>query len=142
MLRRSINYCCPLWATLISIWFNKTSRFRPLRLISEGKVPMFATKLIRWYRMWSRYQHEVNELSRLSDRELADIGVTRSEIAAIAWQDAPRGPAPLDRPRERPPLRRALAFGRLLPSRGRDTHPSHEARSRRRRRPRRGRGRR
>jgi uncharacterized protein YjiS (DUF1127 family) len=51
---------------------------------------MFATKLIRWYRMWSRYQHEVNELSRLSDRELADIGVTRSEIAAIAWQDAHR----------------------------------------------------
>ena len=51
---------------------------------------MFIAKLIGWYRMWSRYQRGVYELSQLSDRELADIGVTRSEIAAIAWHDAHR----------------------------------------------------
>jgi uncharacterized protein YjiS (DUF1127 family) len=32
----------------------------------------------------------VQELSQLSDRELADIGVSRSEIQAIAWHDAHR----------------------------------------------------
>jgi len=51
---------------------------------------MFVAKLIGWYRMWSRYHHEVRELSQLSDRELADIGITRSEISAIAWHDAHR----------------------------------------------------
>jgi uncharacterized protein YjiS (DUF1127 family) len=51
---------------------------------------MFIAKLIGWYRMWSRYQRGVRELSQLSDRELADIGVARSEIPAIAWHDAQR----------------------------------------------------
>ena len=51
---------------------------------------MFIAKLIGWYRMWSRYQQGVHELSQLSDRELADIGVARSEITAIAWHDAHR----------------------------------------------------
>ncbi len=51
---------------------------------------MFIGKLIGWYRMWSRYRREVRELSQLSDRELADIGVTRSEIPGIAWTDARR----------------------------------------------------
>ena len=51
---------------------------------------MFIAKLIGWYRMWSRYHRGVRELSQLSDRELADIGVSRSEIGAIAWHDAHR----------------------------------------------------
>ena len=51
---------------------------------------MLIAKLIGWFRMWSRYQHGVRALSQLSDRELADIGVTRSEITAIAWYDAHR----------------------------------------------------
>ena len=51
---------------------------------------MFMAKLTGWFRMWSRYQQGVHELSQLSDRELADIGVTRSEIPAIAWHDAHR----------------------------------------------------
>ena len=51
---------------------------------------MFMAKLTGWFRMWSRYQQGVHELSQLSDRELADIGVTRSEITAIAWHDAHR----------------------------------------------------
>jgi uncharacterized protein YjiS (DUF1127 family) len=51
---------------------------------------MLISKLIGWYRMWSRYQHGVRELSQLSDRELADIGVARSEIQGIAWHDAHR----------------------------------------------------
>jgi uncharacterized protein YjiS (DUF1127 family) len=34
---------------------------------------------------WRRYGAAVRELSNLSDRELADIGVTRADIPRIAW---------------------------------------------------------
>ena len=49
---------------------------------------MFIAKLIRLLRTWWRYDESVRELSRLSDRELADIGVSRSEISKIAWENA------------------------------------------------------
>jgi len=40
--------------------------------------------ILRNYRNWRRYRETVNELSRLSNRELNDLGITRSEIAAVA----------------------------------------------------------
>jgi uncharacterized protein YjiS (DUF1127 family) len=40
--------------------------------------------LLRNYRNWRRYRETVNELSRLSNRELADLGITRSDIVAVA----------------------------------------------------------
>jgi uncharacterized protein YjiS (DUF1127 family) len=40
--------------------------------------------LIRNYRNWRRYRETVNELSRLSNRELTDLGITRSEIETVA----------------------------------------------------------
>jgi uncharacterized protein YjiS (DUF1127 family) len=49
---------------------------------------MFISRFIRLLRAWRRYNESVAELARLSDRELADIGVSRSEITAIAWQNA------------------------------------------------------
>ena len=49
---------------------------------------MFVAKLIRLFRTWWRYDESVRELSRLSDRELADIGISRSEISKIAWDSA------------------------------------------------------
>jgi uncharacterized protein YjiS (DUF1127 family) len=52
---------------------------------------MLLTNLIRLLRRWRRYQQGVRELSRLDDRELADIGVTRSDISAVAWQAAQAG---------------------------------------------------
>ena len=39
---------------------------------------------------WRRYNTTLNELSHLGDRELADIGITRSDIPRIAWEDAHR----------------------------------------------------
>lgn len=45
---------------------------------------MFAT-LVRVLRQWNQYKRSVSELSRLGDRELADIGINRSEIERIAW---------------------------------------------------------
>jgi uncharacterized protein YjiS (DUF1127 family) len=44
--------------------------------------------IIRFIQDWKRYGRAVQELSHLSDRELADIGITRCDIPRIA-----RGPS-------------------------------------------------
>jgi uncharacterized protein YjiS (DUF1127 family) len=49
---------------------------------------MFISRFVRLVRSWWRYNESVAELARLSDRELADIGVSRSEITSVAWQHA------------------------------------------------------
>ena len=41
--------------------------------------------IVRAYREWRRYHQSVSELSRLGDRELADIGISRSDIPRVAW---------------------------------------------------------
>jgi uncharacterized protein YjiS (DUF1127 family) len=48
---------------------------------------MFAT-LVRMFRAWKSYNQSLAELSRLGDRELADIGISRSDIQRIAWNAA------------------------------------------------------
>ena len=40
--------------------------------------------IIRFIQHWKRYGRVVRELSRLSDRQLADIGITRGDIERIA----------------------------------------------------------
>lgn len=49
---------------------------------------MLISRFVRLVRSWWRYNESVRELARLSDRELADIGVSRSEIGRIAWSNA------------------------------------------------------
>jgi len=39
-------------------------------------------------RAWRRYNTSLRELSNLSDRELADIGISRSDIPRIAVDHA------------------------------------------------------
>ena len=38
------------------------------------------------YRNWRRYRTTVNELNRLSTRELSDLGMARSDIRTLARQ--------------------------------------------------------
>ena len=40
--------------------------------------------LIKNFRNWRTYRQTVNELSRLSNRELNDLGIARSEIHSVA----------------------------------------------------------
>lgn len=40
--------------------------------------------LIRNYRNWRRYRETVSELSRLSNRELSDLGIARGDISFVA----------------------------------------------------------
>ncbi len=44
--------------------------------------------LINLIHSWKRYNQSLSELSRLGDRELADIGITRSDIPRVAWNAA------------------------------------------------------
>ncbi len=49
---------------------------------------MFLSHILNLVRRWYRYDANVRELSRLGDRELADIGINRSEIARVAWESS------------------------------------------------------
>jgi len=49
---------------------------------------MLLSHLLRLFRAWRRYDVNVRELYRLGDRELADIGINRSDIPRIAWNNA------------------------------------------------------
>jgi uncharacterized protein YjiS (DUF1127 family) len=44
--------------------------------------------IVRFLQEWKRYGATVQELSHLTDRELADIGITRSDIQRVAWDHA------------------------------------------------------
>jgi uncharacterized protein YjiS (DUF1127 family) len=46
------------------------------------------TNLVRLIRSWNSYNRSLNELNRLGDRELADIGISRSDIVRVAWNHA------------------------------------------------------
>jgi len=47
--------------------------------------------ILNFLRAWRRYNASLRELTQLGDRELADIGITRSDIPRIAWDNAHRG---------------------------------------------------
>ena len=44
--------------------------------------------IVKFLQAWRRYNASLNELYQLGDRELADIGITRSDIPRIAWDSA------------------------------------------------------
>ena len=48
------------------------------------------TTCLRFLQSWKRYNASLNELSRLDDRELADIGLNCSDITRVAWDNSER----------------------------------------------------
>ncbi len=53
----------------------------------EGTEQMLLT-IVHYLHAWKRYGSAVRELSNLNERELADIGITRSDIPRLAWEHA------------------------------------------------------
>ena len=49
---------------------------------------MIVTAVIAKLRNWKRYRETVRELSRLSDRDLADLGISRFDIDSVARSTA------------------------------------------------------
>ncbi len=46
--------------------------------------------IIRYLHAWKGYGTTLRELSQLNDRELADLGISRSDIPHVAWEHAKR----------------------------------------------------
>jgi len=44
--------------------------------------------ILTFLRNWKRYNASLRELHSLGDRELADLGITRSDIPRVAWESA------------------------------------------------------
>jgi uncharacterized protein YjiS (DUF1127 family) len=55
--------------------------------IRKKEAIMFAS-IVRAFQEWRRYHQSLSELSRLGDRQLADIGVSRSDISRLARSSA------------------------------------------------------
>jgi uncharacterized protein YjiS (DUF1127 family) len=51
---------------------------------------MFIANILGVLRSWRRYNASLRELNQLGDRELSDIGISRSDIPRIAWENAQR----------------------------------------------------
>jgi uncharacterized protein YjiS (DUF1127 family) len=49
---------------------------------------MFVAAIISRLNAWMRYRETVRELSKLSDRELDDLGIVRSDIDNVARLNA------------------------------------------------------
>jgi uncharacterized protein YjiS (DUF1127 family) len=49
---------------------------------------MFIANIIRKINSWMRYRRNLVELGRLTDRELADIGIARQDLNRMAWEAA------------------------------------------------------
>ncbi len=51
---------------------------------------MILSTVIRMLRSWRRFNNNLRELNSMGDRELADIGLSRSDIPRIAWESSQR----------------------------------------------------
>jgi uncharacterized protein YjiS (DUF1127 family) len=67
---------------LIYVHFNDEVSLQ--RLNRKDKETTMLLSLIRMIQAFRDYQRNVSELSQLSDRELADIGLDRSDIPRVA----------------------------------------------------------
>jgi uncharacterized protein YjiS (DUF1127 family) len=88
------------------------------------------TAIARYFRAWKRYDSAINELSGLTDRELADIGISRCDIPRLAREHStaemailpPRHTAPTPYVRS-PGLQRAPAKAVCLSAPARASRP-------------------
>ena len=69
--------------------------------------------VIHFIQSWKRYNTSLRELNQLGDRELADIGISRSDIPRVAW-DSGEPLSPLEVPIKRPPSSGRFSFGASL----------------------------
>ena len=57
----------------------------------QGAVHAIST-IMEIYGGWRRYNAGLSELSSLSDRELADTGISRADIYRLTWEKACQAP--------------------------------------------------
>jgi uncharacterized protein YjiS (DUF1127 family) len=84
---RNIQITGPEESVLLRRRTDHDHRCIPALRRRKGRKTMF-TSIVRRYQAWRRYETVRRELSHLTDRELADIGITRSDIERIASGEA------------------------------------------------------
>jgi uncharacterized protein YjiS (DUF1127 family) len=52
------------------------------------RVTAMLHSVLHFLQSWRRYNISLRQLSHLDDRQLADIGISRSDIPRIAWAKA------------------------------------------------------
>jgi uncharacterized protein YjiS (DUF1127 family) len=77
------------FAGAVELCSLQPSRPAPAGRSNDEENQMFAS-IVRFLNAWRRYNRNLNELSRLGDRELADIGISRSDIPRVAMTAAER----------------------------------------------------
>jgi uncharacterized protein YjiS (DUF1127 family) len=75
---------CAIHSQVISAFIAQQQGILTIR---EMTMSTF-TSIVRLYQAWRRHDAARRELAQLTDRELADIGITRSDIERIASEDA------------------------------------------------------
>jgi uncharacterized protein YjiS (DUF1127 family) len=68
----------------IYVYIHFNDEAAPQRLNRNFKETTMLLSLIRMIQAFRDYQRNVSELSQLSDRELADIGLDRTDIPRVA----------------------------------------------------------
>jgi uncharacterized protein YjiS (DUF1127 family) len=68
----------------ISLYIHFNDEALPQELNRKARRLIMLLSLIRMIQAFRDYQRNVSELSQLSDRELADIGLDRSDIPRVA----------------------------------------------------------
>jgi uncharacterized protein YjiS (DUF1127 family) len=76
-------HCCHAGSALLNR-LNETYFSRREEKRSTKDEVSKTMNLIRNYRNWRRYRETVSELSRLSNRELSDLGFARGDIREVA----------------------------------------------------------
>jgi uncharacterized protein YjiS (DUF1127 family) len=56
-----------------------------VRANHKKELPMFLSTLLAGISRWFQYRDTLRQLSRLTDRELSDLGIHRGDIRAVAW---------------------------------------------------------
>jgi uncharacterized protein YjiS (DUF1127 family) len=67
---------------------SKSNDHRPSEPVTCWGSSMLVTYVLSKIRAYKLYRQTVNELSQLSDRELADLGIARFDIARVARKAA------------------------------------------------------
>jgi uncharacterized protein YjiS (DUF1127 family) len=57
---------------------------------TKRRANMIIANMLELLRAWRRYNSSLRELNQLGDRELSDIGISRSDIPRVAWENAHR----------------------------------------------------
>jgi uncharacterized protein YjiS (DUF1127 family) len=82
---------CFFSIAVLSLFSMEKTAGLPAGITEQRKKDTMFAALVRFIQEWKRYNQSLNELSRLGDRELADIGISRSDIPRVAWNAAHRG---------------------------------------------------